>query len=164
MLQPPGVCDMCQGLAESAIAVQNNQANIQHLQEMLDAMVGGQTSVASNESNTTSTTETSTMPDTTADAGSEGDLTADNLTTDSQTTDSQTTDGQTTSDQELEDLAQFTTPKLVGELKEQPDLTGPRDVKIHAGKAQAFVVTSTNPGLSVVSLADPAHPAIIGSV
>ena len=64
------------------------------------------TSVASNESNTTSTTETSTMPDTTADAGSEGDLTADNLTTDSPTTDSQTTDSQTTSDQELEDLAQ----------------------------------------------------------
>jgi len=142
-------------LAESAIAVQNNQANIQHLQEMLDAMVGGQTGVASNESTATTTTASTTaMPDTTADAGNEGVLKADNLTADSQTN----------SDQEVEDLAQFTTPKLVGELKEHADFLGPRDVKIHAGTAQAFVVTSTNPGLSVVSLADPAHPALIGSV
>ncbi|CAE7667722.1 unnamed protein product [Symbiodinium sp. CCMP2592] len=146
-------------LAESAIAVQNNQANIQHLQEMLDAMVGGQPGVASNESTTTTaatttTPSSTTMPDTTADAGNEGVLTADNLTADSQTN----------SDQEVEDLAQFTTPKLVGELKEHADFLGPRDVKIRAGTAQAFVVTSTNPGLSVVSLADPAHPALIGSV
>ena len=53
--------------------------------------------MASNESTATTTTASTTaMPDTTADAGNEGVLKADNLTADSQTN----------SDQEVEDLAQ----------------------------------------------------------